>query len=52
MLEVTDYEAAINLLLCLKYTLILADTGFQIITTPDSTSFVFCETKVPIQDIG
>ena len=52
ILEVTDDEGAINFLIRLKYIAIVADTGSPILTTPHSTSLVFCETKVPIQDRG
>ena len=43
---VTDDEGAIHLLINLKYTVIVADTGSLILTTPHSTSLVFCENNV------
>ena len=46
VLDVTDNELAIHLLLNIKYTVIVADTGSPILTNPDSTSLVFCETNV------
>ena len=50
MLEVNDDEGEIHLLVGIKYTVIVADTTPPIITTPHSTSLVFCETRVPIQE--
>ena len=52
ILDVTDDEGEIHLLIGIKYTLIVADTVSPIPTTPHSTSLVLCETKVPIQDRG
>ena len=52
ILEFTDDEGEVHSLIGIKYTVIVADTGSPIITTPHSTSLVLCETKVPIQDRG
>ena len=52
ILEVTDDYGEIHLLVGIKCIGMLADTVSYILTTPHSTSLVFCETKVPIQDIG
>ena len=49
MLEVTDDEGAIHLLIGLKYTMIVADTGSPILNMPHFTRPVFCETKDPIK---
>ena len=46
-LEVTDDEGAIQSLMGIKYTVLLANTGSPILNTPHSTSIVFCETKLP-----
>ena len=46
MLEVTDEEGAIHLLINRKYTVIVADTGSPILNTQHSTILVFCETNV------
>ena len=46
ILEVNDDEGAIQLLINIKYTVIVADTGFPIRNTPHSTSLVFYETNV------
>ena len=51
-MEVTDDEVGIHLLIGIKYKVIVADTGSPILNIPHSTSLVFCETKVPIQDRG
>ena len=51
-MEVTDDEGAINLLIGIKYTVIVADTGFHIINMQNYTSLVLCETKVPIKYRG
>ena len=52
IMEVTDYEGEIHLIIGIKYKVIVADTGIPILTTPHSTSFVLCETRVPIQYRG
>ena len=46
ILEVTEYEGEIHLLTGIKYTVTVKDTGSPILTTPHSTSLVFCETNV------
>ena len=52
ILEVTDDEGEIHLLINIKYTLIVADTRSPILTTPHSTSIVLYENKVPIKYKG
>ena len=52
MLEVTDDEGEMHLLIGLKYTVIVSDTVPPILTMPHSTSFFFCNNNVPIQYIG
>ena len=52
ILEVTDDEGAINWLIGIKYTVIVADNGSPILTMPQSTSHILCETRVLIQDRG
>ena len=46
MLEVTDDEGEIQLLIGLKCTLIVTDTGSPILTTPHYMILVFCKTNV------
>ena len=46
ILEVTDDEGSIQLLINIKYIVIVADTGYPIINTPHSTILSFCETNV------
>ena len=46
ILEVTDDEGSIQLLINIKYIVIVADTGSPIINTPHSTILSFCETNV------
>ena len=43
MLEVTDDEGEINLLIGIKYKVVVADIGSSIITTPHSMGLVFYE---------
>ena len=52
MLEVTDDEGSIHLLICIKYTFIVADIGSSVLTTPHSVSLLLCETRVPIEGRG
>ena len=40
-MEVTDYEGEINLIIGIKYKLIVADTGIPILTTPHSHAFSY-----------
>ena len=46
ILDVTEDEVAMHLLISLKFTVKLAETGSPIRNTPHSTIRVFCETKV------
>ena len=46
ILESTDYEVSIHLLVSLKCTVIVVDPVSPIRKTPHSTSRVFCETNV------
>ena len=46
LLEVTDDEWTIHLLINLKYTVVVADNGYPMQNTPHYTSLVFCETNV------
>ena len=52
ILEVTDDDGAIHLLIGLKYTVIMADTGSPVLTKPHFISLALCETKVPIKYRG
>ena len=45
VLEATNDEGAIHLLINLKYTVMVEDTGSPIITAPHSKNCVLCETK-------
>ena len=46
VVEVTDDEGAIHLLINIKYTLIVAGTVPPILTMPYSMRLVFCETNI------
>ena len=46
ILEVTDNEGEIHLLISLKCTVIVEDPSSPILNTPHSTSHVFCDTRV------
>ena len=46
VLEVTNDRGEIHLLINLKYTVMVADDGSPILTTPYSTRLVFCETNI------
>ena len=46
VLEVTDDEGEIHLLINIKYTVIVAGTVTPILTMPHFTSLVLCETNV------
>ena len=50
MLEVTDDEGEVNLLIGLKFTVIVTEYRSSIRNMTHSTSLVFCKTKVPTQD--
>ena len=52
ILEGTDDEVSIHLLINIKYIVIVTDPGSPIRNMPHSTSLVFCETNALIQDIG
>ena len=51
-MKVTDYEGENQLLIGLKYTVIVENTGSPILTTPRSMSLFLCGTRVPIQYRG
>ena len=44
-MEVTDDEGEINLLIIIKYMVIVTDTGYLILTTPYYNSLILCETN-------
>ena len=46
ILEFTNDEGAIHLLISLKCTVIVEDPSSPILNTPHSTSHVFCDTRV------
>ena len=46
VLQVTDDEGEIQLLINIRYTVIVSDTDSPILTMPHSTILVLCETNV------
>ena len=46
ILEVTDNEGAIHLLINMKPTVMVEDPGYPIQNTPHPTSLVLCETII------
>ena len=46
VLEVTDDEGEINLLINIRYTVVVAEPNSPILNTPHYTSLVLCETNV------
>ena len=46
ILEVTDDKVVLNLLINIKFIVIVVDSVFPILNTHYSTRFIFCETNV------